>query len=267
MRRGWLGLAIAATLVLAPTALAQPSASGPDTLALTSQSPSSASAPQTQACPTLNLYQLVPSDEGPEQSSKAYLTRTSAVIACRTQFYVDPPGAFNLTGSTTADLFVGCEQRSAFLAGFPDISLELNRNGQAITTGSADLGNTCSPGSPIEAEITMDPPEDPAFAAEDTLRLNVSVFGSPGWMSENFHLLVGGNETASTLTLPGLSEAYASEEPDDASSQTANETNATNTSLTRTSTDAGEEQNGTPGFTIAAAFLAGLAASLVPRRR
>lgn len=257
-------LVLVGVLVAAGSAGAQAAS---ETMELTDRAPPSASASGAGVCSNLQLYGVAEPGEGPDQQTKAYASPSSAAAGCPTLFRGTTPGAFNLTGEVTVQLFVGCDEPTVMHQPLNNVRVWLVRNDVAVSEGQTTLGPVCSPGSPMEARIAIEAPEDPAFGAEDTLGLNVTAFGSPNLVVDNLHVLVGGNETASTLTLPGLSAAYEVEEEAEAAvNGTANETArfANGSGLEQQSSD---DANGAPGVGAVAtgALLAALA--LAARRR
>lgn len=267
--RGWLSGGIVLLVLLAPAAAAQMGHAGAnEIMKLTAEAPSGAQAPSDPVCGTLSLHGLAQPGEGPEQDGKASTSRTSVVVGCPTLFRAPTPGAFNLTQDITAHLFFGCEQPTVMHQPLNNLRVWLIRNGEDVSEGQASLDTVCSPGTPMEVQVAIGPPEDPSFGANDTIGFNVTAFGSPNAVMDNIHLLVGGNETASMAHLPGMAEAF--EEPqqiDEAEDSVDNETEGADngTDVERQSAPSGADGNGIPGPGVAWTAI-GLASLALARR-
>jgi hypothetical protein len=259
------GLAALATIVLlAAPALAQADTS---TLTLTDEAPPGTSAPSTQGCGTVNLHGLAPVEEAANETAKAYATQSSAIVTCRTLFWLPAPDAFEIQAAPSANLAIGCEEPTVMAQGYDNVQVELTREDVAVANGSASVGPTCNPDEPMRTEIELDRPDASGFGANSVLGLNVSLFGSPDTASENLHLLVGGTENASQLTVPGLEQAYDPDEPDSASQPLTGANTSSNTSKpTASTTPNNDDANGTPALGVVATLstAVGLAAD---RRR
>jgi hypothetical protein len=248
-------------LVAASAAGAQLQPRTDDRLPLTDRAPPEASGEGGLPCGDVEVHGIAEPGEGPEQAGPADLSRSSAVIGCPTLFRAPSLGAFNVTREATAHLVVGCDQPTAMHQPLDNVRLWLVRSGDRIAEGGASLPAVCSPGDPMELEVTVPQPEEPGYNASDTVGLDVTVFGSPNLAVDNLHLVVGGNETASALTLPGVGEAFVASEPE-TDRPSANATNET--ALEQQSTT--DEKSGipAPGAGLLAAL--GLAAWIGRRR-
>lgn len=268
MRAGPL-LLLAVMLVSAPLGLGQ-MAGEPvaETMPLTDQAPPGFSASSTLGCNSLAVHGLAEPGQGPQQQTKAYTSPSSAALGCPTLFRAPAPGAFNLTADATLELFVGCDQETAMHEPLDNVRVWLVRNGQAVSEGGGQLGTLCSPEEPLELEVTIPQPEDARFNESDMLGVNVTVFGSPNFVPDNVHVLVGGETSASVLQLPGLAEAFATEEEAE-DDEEENETDAFENAseLEGQTTSSGED--GVPGIGALGTILAliVLAVARTARRR
>lgn len=255
-------------LLLAPAAGAQLAGQGQDRLPLTDEAPPEADTDGGLPCGDVEVHGIAPPGESSDQAGEADLSRSSAVLGCPTLFRTTVSGAFNVTREAGADLFVGCSQPAVMHQPLNNVRVWLIRNGEAIAEGGDSLPATCTPGEPMELSVAIPQPEDPSFNASDVLGLNVTVFGSPNFALDNLHLVVGGNETPSTLTLPGVSEAFAPDEEPEPETVADNETEEANRSdLGRQSTDAREDTDGVPGpGTIGSLAVLAIGAVAVRRR-
>lgn len=269
--RGWVLAGIVALVALSAAAAGQGAAREDEvseTLELAMQPPPGVSTSSTLGCNNPQVYGIAEPGEGPPQTQKAYTSRSSAALGCPTLFRGPSPGAFNVTGDTTAHLFVGCDEPTLMHEPLNNLRVWLVKNDEAISEALSSFPTTCSPGSPMEIEVSIEQPDQNHFNASDTIGIDATPFGSPNFFVDNLHFLVGGNETASTATVPGLAEAF--EVPTDAEDavQEVDETNETNTSIGSTSAAQDEGQNGTPGFGVLATLAAAtLVATYASRRR
>lgn len=199
---------VAAFLSLAPSVAAQPGEPAPETLVLVTQAPADAQPPSDAVCGELERYGLGEPHEAATEREKAYTSTSTWAVGCPTLFWGQAPGGFNLTGDVSAWVLIGCDSTTVLHEPLDNVVANLVRNGGSISTASASAGATCSPGDPIEIELTFERPDDSRFNATDALGLNVTVFGSPNAARDNLHFLVGGQQPASTLQLPGLAEAF-----------------------------------------------------------
>lgn len=185
-----------------------------ETMELTDEAPPEVSPSSSPPCGSPEVHGIAEPGQGPEEARKAYASRSSVALGCPTLFRAASPGAFNLTGDATVHLFVGCDQTTVMHQPLANLRVWLTRNGEALNEAQASLDTVCSSGSPMEAEVTIEAPEDARFNESDTMGLNVTPFGSPNAAVDNLHFLVGGEQMASTLTLPGISEVFQPEEPE-----------------------------------------------------
>lgn len=246
--RGWALAVMLTAVVVAPAAAAQPSAS--ETLHLVDPAPPQAPSGSGPVCNQAVVHGIAMPGETPEQAGKAYTSDSSAAVGCPTLFRTPSPGAFNVTGATNVHLFIGCDDPTLLHQPLNNVRVWLVRNEQAVAESRGTVGPTCSPGEPMEIELEVEQPEDSKINATDDLGINVTVFGSPNTVVDNIHVLVGGNETASTVTVPGIADALVSEQPGP-TVESDNETDPTNDNLSRTSVDETGGENGTPGVGIA----------------
>lgn len=261
------GLAVVVALLGLPAAtvagqIAQAPTQVSETLELAPRAPPQASGSAGVGCSSPEVYGIALPGEGPDRTQKAYTSPSSAAVGCPTLFRGTVPGAFNVTGDTTVHLFVGCDEPTVMHQPLNNLRVWLVRNGQAIGEGRNSFPTTCSPDSPMELEVEIPRPDSPHFNASDMLGLNVTPFGSPNLLVDNLHVLLGGNETASTATVPGIEEALSAPKTVEDSVEQANETNATNTSIEPTATPDAGDQDGIPGFgvTLTMMLFAGCAA-------
>lgn len=251
---------LALLAVSAAGAVAQTAAESSERLFLADRAPAGQQGASGPPCGQLSLYALTEPGQAPETAGKAYTSRSSVAVGCPTLFRTQSPGAFNLTQDSTAHLFFGCEEPTVMHQPLNNLRVWLTRNGEDVSEGQASLDTVCRPGSPLEAEVAIGPPEDASFGANDTIGLNLTAFGSPNAVVDNIHVLVGG-ERASSLLLPGLSEAYEIETVGQAEPVDETPENDTELEPQRTS----PEENGTPG-PGGLGLLAGLAAAAWVRR-
>lgn len=247
----------ALVLLVSPVAGAQFGEEVSETMALTDRAPPGVNAEGSGACSSPALHGLVLEDEAPEQQTKAYTSGSSAAFGCPTLFWGPAPGAFNITGDVTVHLFIGCDSQTVMHEPLSNLRVWLVRNGEQLGEDQASIGPVCSPGAPMEAEVSIPAPENPKVNASDTIGVDATPFGSPNYANDNLHVIVGGNESASTATFPGLAEALEPEEPTE--DEVANETNDTGTFGNDTELDqqsTSSEGGGIPG--PGAALVAGL---------
>lgn len=257
---------LVAVVALAPLAGAQLATQEVDErLPLTDQPPPQASNSGGLACGTVQVHGIAEPGQGPEQEKQADMSRSSAALGCPTFFRTPSPGAFNLTDEATVHLFVGCQEPTVMHQPLNNVRVWLVRNGEDVSEGGGNLDTTCTPGEPVEIEVGIEQPEEAHFNASDTLGLDVTVFGSPNMALDNLHVIVGGNASASALTLPGVGQAFIEEEP------TTDETNATNetdefpnaSEIDSQSTD--DDGNGVPAPGVAATTIVLAALAFVRR--
>lgn len=264
---------VLAVAALAAGAAAQaPGADGSvsEALELTAQAPSGVEAESSLAgCPSVEVYGIAEPGNGPAETARAYTSPSTAGPGCPTLFRAPSPGAFNVTLDATARLFVGCDEPAVLHQPLNNVRVWLLRNGREISEGRNSLPLACTPGEPMEIEVSIQRPDEPGFGPDDVLGVNVTVFGSPNYAVDNLHLLVGGNETASTVTIPGVAEALEPDEEAEPVEVTAeqNATTPANSSTTPASPSTNNE-NGTPmpGAVFATGVLA-LGALATRRRR
>lgn len=261
--RRTLAVLVGGLLVLASGAIAQVGLQEEHALMLTPEAPSDQQAPSGPPCGQLALYGLARPGQVPQETEKAYTSPSSAALGCPTLFRTQTPGAFNLTQDARVQLFFGCEEPTFMHEPLNNVRVWLVHEGQILTEAGGQIGPLCTPGDPMELELTIDAPEDTSFQAGDSVGINVTAFGSPNLLVQNLHVLVGGEDTASSLTLPGLADAYQPEDPGTNESQDETDPFGNDTELEPT---AGEEANGTPGPGVAAVGVLGVAAWLGRRR-
>jgi hypothetical protein len=253
-----LFVALAAVTALAGPALAQDAPRqgvaflGPD-------APSSVEQPSSRDCGEMALHGVQSGLDTPAKPEKAYTSRSTTTAACPTYFRGAIEEGFNVTQPPTVDLSVGCENPTLFGTGFDNVQLEVTRSDEPIATGNGSVSPRCQSGDVLETTIetawTNDTTEQVAFTSEDTIGLNVTVFGGPN-DKDNVHVLVDGTETPSAIHAPGLFEPP---EPDTKDPEPA--TNDTNTSAEAASESDDRDGNGVPGvgIVLAAASLAAVA--------
>jgi hypothetical protein len=257
-----LAAALAFGFAAAPAA-AQSATQPTDTIELTARAPSDGSTPSNQACGEFNYFAMGP-DAAPSEAEKAYVTSSTSAASCAAIFEYTVPKAFNVTDGPSATVFVGCEQESVVNG----IRIGYYYNKEFVASQDASPSPTCSPGDALQATAEFDQPDTTAYQPGDTIRLNVTVFGDPG-QTDNFHVIAGGNDTKSTLTVPGLEDAFAPDEPeDDASLKNDTNTSEDEDLAGQTGDDANDDgSNGIPGFGAPAAIAAGVGLAAVKRAR
>lgn len=245
--RGWVLVLAVGGLLLAPIALGQASQPS-ETMKLTDQAPAQAPSGSGPLCNQAAVHGLAMPGQGPQQAGAAYTSTSSVAAGCPTLFRTPSPGAFNLTGPTNVHLFIGCDDPTVLHQPLNNVRVWLVKNGGTVGESRANVGPTCSPDQPIEVEVSIDQPDDNRVNATDTVGIDVTVFGTPNAVVDNIHVIVGGNETASTVTMPGISDALASDEADEAQPANASNTSLGSTNGSETGAQAtGDDQNGTPG--------------------
>lgn len=263
--RGRLSLLLVAVVALAPVAGAQLATQEVDErLPLTDQAPPQASASSPAVCGG-QVHGIAEPGQGPEQEKQADMSRSSVALGCPTFFRAPSPGAFNVTGEATVHLFVGCQEPTVMHQPLNNVRVWLVRNDEDISEGGGNLDTTCSPGEPVEIEVGIERPEEPHFNASDTLGLDVTVFGSPNMAVDNLYVIVGGNTSASSLTLPGVGQALVEEEPSTEETNATNETDAFANASDLGSQSADDDGNGIPAPGVGATTLVLAALAFVRR--
>lgn len=239
---------LVASLLAVPLAAGQTGTQPSETMHLTAREPPGISAPSSTVCGDIALYGLAEPGEGAGTEAKAYTTDlTTWALSCPTLFRSPLPGGFNASEGASVQLYVGCETPTLMHAALTDVLVELTRNGRAIAGTRDSVDAVCSPGEPLPVEIELADPDEPRFNESDTIGVNVTVFGSPNAHQDNLHYLVGGEETASAVTVPGLAEAFASQAEEDLE-EVENETDELGNETGLAEQTASSEENGTPSL-------------------